>query len=83
MTTRAQNEIKFKNWDVRPGGGRIYHLDVYGRWGWRTRYCQDVDALEATLRFWQEIYDDKGNLVEVHDKYPVDYRTPESVRYLT
>jgi len=25
-----------------------------------------------TLRFWQEIYDDQGKLVEVHEKYPVD-----------
>jgi len=31
-----------------------------------------VDANETTLRFWQEIYDDQGNLVEVHEKYPVD-----------
>ncbi len=24
------------------------------------------------MRFWQEIYDDRGTLVEVHVKYPVD-----------
>jgi hypothetical protein len=23
-------------------------------------------------RFWQEIYDERGRLVEVHEKYPVD-----------
>ena len=27
---------------------------------------------EATLLSWQEIYDDQGNLVEIHEKYPVD-----------
>jgi hypothetical protein len=24
------------------------------------------------VRFWQEIYDDHGILVEVHEKYPLD-----------
>jgi len=24
------------------------------------------------LKFYQEIYDERGNLVEVHEKYPVD-----------
>ena len=27
---------------------------------------------EITVRFWQEIYDDQGTLVEIHEKYPVD-----------
>jgi len=40
--------------------------------GWRARYCKDVDAQEATIRFWQEIFDDQGNLVEVHENFPVD-----------
>jgi hypothetical protein len=31
-----------------------------------------VDASEFTLRFYQEIYDNSGQLVEVHEKYPVD-----------
>jgi hypothetical protein len=71
MTTRAQNEKKFRNWDDLPGGGRIYRLDV-GRLGWRARYSKEVDALETTVRFWQEIYDEGGNLIEVHEKYPLD-----------
>jgi cobyrinic acid a,c-diamide synthase len=33
---------------------------------------KDVDAQEVTLRFWQEIYDEQSNLVEVHEKVPVD-----------
>ena len=36
------------------------------------RYVKLVDAEETTLRFWQEIYDEQGQLVEIHDKYPVD-----------
>jgi hypothetical protein len=31
-----------------------------------------VDAAEATVRFWQEIYDDRGKLAEIHEKFPVD-----------
>ena len=38
----------------------------------RARYCKEVDMVETTIRFWQEIYDEQGNLVEVHEKYPVD-----------
>lgn len=72
MSTRAQNEGKFGQWDELPGGGRRYRLDVPGRQGWSARYLKEVDASETTLRFWQEIYDDQSRLVEVHEKYPVD-----------
>jgi len=33
----------------------------------------EVDADEVTVRFYQEIYDGTGKLVEVHHKYPVDH----------
>ena len=72
MNTRAQNEKKFGNWDDLPDGGRRYWLDVIGRLGWRARYVKEVDAQETTVRFGQEIYDEQGKLVEVHEKYPVD-----------
>lgn len=72
MSTRAQNEKKFGQWNELPGGGRRYRLDVPGKQGWRARYVKDVDADEATMRFWQEIYDDHGKLVETHEKFPVD-----------
>jgi len=72
VSTRALNEKKFGQWDTLPGGGRRYRLDVTGRLGWLARYCKEVDAREATLRFWQEIYDDQGRLVETHEKFPVD-----------
>ncbi len=72
MTTRRQNERKFPNWVDLPNGGRRYWLDVAGRLGWRARYVKEVDANEQTISFRQEIYDDQGNLVEIHEKYPVD-----------
>jgi len=72
MGTRSQNERKFGNWDELRGGGRRYWLDVSGRLGWRARYVKEVDEKETTLRFWQEIYDEAGRLIEIHERYPVD-----------
>jgi hypothetical protein len=69
--TRAQNEKKFSHWHEMPGGGRLYRLDVVGRSGWLARYMKEVDANETTVRFWQEIYDGQGNLVETHENFPV------------
>ena len=28
--------------------------------------------MEETVAFYQEIFDGKGNLVEIHEKFPVD-----------
>jgi hypothetical protein len=72
VSTRAQNEKKFGRWDELPGGGRRYWLDVAGRLGWRARYLKEVSGDEMTVRFWQEIYDASGKLVETHEKFPVD-----------
>jgi hypothetical protein len=72
MSSRIQNEKKFGQWDELPGGGRRYRLDAPGRLGWLARYFKEVDASETTLRFWQEIRDDTGKLVEIHEKFPVD-----------
>ncbi|HEY2330115.1 MAG TPA: hypothetical protein VGI63_09930 [Verrucomicrobiae bacterium] len=33
---------------------------------------KEVDANELTVKLWQEIYDEQGKLVEVHEKFPVD-----------
>jgi hypothetical protein len=33
---------------------------------------KDVDAEENTVAFYQEIRDDAGEIVEVHEKFPVD-----------
>jgi hypothetical protein len=72
MSTRQQNERKFTGWQDLPKGGRRYWLEIAGRNGWRARYQKEVDANEHTVRFWQEIFDDHGRLVERHEKYPVD-----------
>ena len=72
MASREQNERKFADWRELTGGGRCYWLDVAGHHGWRARYLKEVDADENTVRFWQEIYDDTGVLVEIHHKFPVD-----------
>ena len=72
MGTRAQNESTFGQWVELPGGRRRYQLDVRGKLGWMARYLKEVDANELTLRFWQEIYDGQGKLVEIHEKFPVD-----------
>ena len=72
MSTRVQNEKKFGQWKELAGGGRCYRLDVSGKLGWSASYFKEVDANEMTLRFWQEIYDDTGKLVERHEKFPLD-----------
>jgi len=69
---RMRNERKFGNWIELPDGGRRYWYDVLGRKGWRARYVKEVDAEENTVRFWQEIYDERGRLIEVHENFPVD-----------
>ena len=72
MSTRSQNEKKFGQWEEVADGGRRYRLEVAGRLGWLARYLKEVDANEMTVRFWQEIYDEAGKLVETHEKSPVD-----------
>jgi hypothetical protein len=72
LSTRLQNERKFGPWEELSSGGRRYWFEIAGRHGWKARYVKEVDGSETTVRFWQEIYDDHGILVEVHEKYPLD-----------
>lgn len=72
MASREQNEKTFPQWTESADGGRRYWLDIPGHHGWQARYLKTVDANENTLRFWQEIYDESGKLVEIHEKFPVD-----------
>ena len=72
MSTRQQNERKFGTWQELPRGGRRYWYEVVGRQGWKTRYVKEVDAAEKIVKFWQEVYDGSGQMVEIHEKYPVD-----------
>lgn len=55
-----------------PNGGRNYRREFGGRSGGSARYFKEVDAGEQTVHFWQEIYNDKGTLIAIHDKFPVD-----------
>jgi len=72
MGTRETNERKFGNWETLPGGGRRYWYEVLGRTRWRARYVKEVDVYERTLSFWQEIYNERGQVVERHLKFPED-----------
>ncbi|MBW1696981.1 MAG: hypothetical protein JRH18_18220 [Deltaproteobacteria bacterium] len=69
---QKENERKFDRWEELSDGGRRYYLELQGRYGWKARYIKEVDVLETTVKFYQEIYDEHGQLVEVHQKYPVD-----------
>lgn len=72
MSTRTENERKFPNWEELPDNGRRYWLDVVGRLGWRARYVKIVDSGEKTVLFFQEIFNEQGVLVEIHEKFPLD-----------
>ncbi len=72
IAKRQKNQRTFGNWRDRPGGGRLYSYEVKGRSGWLARYVKEVDAEEATVRFYQEVFDGDGRLREVHHKFPVD-----------
>jgi len=72
MATREQNERKFVQWRELENGERVDWLDVAGHHGWSARYLKQVDAEENTLRYWQEIFDETGRLIEIHEKFPVD-----------
>jgi hypothetical protein len=69
---RRYNEKKFGSWEELPGGGRRYWLEVIGRSGWKAKHVKEVDDEERTIRFYQEIYNDQGELIEIHEKYPID-----------
>ncbi len=72
ITKRKENEKKFPNWDNLTEGSRIYWFEIEGRLGWKAKYIKTVDSEEVTLTFRQEIYNELGILVEVHEKYPID-----------
>ncbi len=72
MATRKENERAFSNWETLADGKRRYWRQrPGGDFGW-CRYVKIVDENEKTISFVQEIYDDNGVLIEVHQKYPSD-----------
>ena len=72
MIKRERNERDYPNWESLPNGGRRYWKDVAGKVKNFARYVKIVDADEITIQFVQEIYDDTGQLIARHQKYPVD-----------
>ena len=68
---QIENEKKFGNFETT-NYGRKYFFDVIGKHGWKARYVKEVDKEENTLKFYQEIYNEKNELVEIHEKYPID-----------
>lgn len=72
MASRKENERTYPSWEELPDGGRRYWREREGGdFGW-CRYVKIVDEHEVTISFVQEIYDDEGNLIEIHQKYPID-----------
>jgi len=69
---RIQNERKFPHSVEMPGGGRKYWFEITGKSGWKAMYVKEVNASEETMRFYQEIYNERGILVEIHEKFPID-----------
>ena len=71
LVKRKQNEKEFENWTETPIGGR-YWFDVTGRNRDKARYVKEVDSSEITIAFWQEIFDEYGTMIEIHEKFPID-----------
>ena len=69
---RKDNESKFDFWKEAENGNRIYWFEIKGKYDWKAKYVKEVDAEERTISFYQEIYNEKNELVEVHYKYPED-----------
>lgn len=69
---RRRNERQFDQWEPIENGGRRYRQKVLGHFGWKAIYFKEVDDQERTIRFWQEIYNEEGMLMEIHEKYPFD-----------
>lgn len=61
---RLINEKEFDKWIEKTDGGRIYSFEIQGKYGWISKYLKETDSNEVTLKFWQEIYDEKQNLRE-------------------
>ena len=68
---RRQNETKFGVWEELSTGGRRYWYEVKSRSGWKARYVKEVDEDERTEKFYQEIYDEEGNLWKFMKSIPL------------
>jgi hypothetical protein len=69
---KSINEKKFTSWEDLSDGGRRYWLDIIGKNGWKARYIKEVNPDEEAMKFYQEIYNEKEELIEIHEKFPED-----------
>ena len=71
---RKQNEKEYLNWSVTQTGGRIYWKEIESsdKSGKKARYEKEVDISEQTILFVQKIFDRNGNMIEIHEKFPID-----------
>ena len=53
MNKRAENERKFKKWEDRGDGSRIYSYTGFGKNNWYAKYVKIVNSDEDTLTFRQ------------------------------
>ena len=72
MASRSANEKKYKQWEEKADGSRIYTRKVLGQQSWFALYVKETDANENTISLRQEIYNEKTELVEIHSKDPED-----------
>jgi hypothetical protein len=72
VASRKRNERRFPTWEDLPDGGRRYYEVKKGKIAGYARYVKTVDADETTVSIVQEVYDDSGRLIALHQKYPVD-----------
>lgn len=71
---RRKNEKEYSTWTELENGGRVYVKtisagDTSGR---IAQYEKTVNKDEKTISFVQKIIDKDGNLLEVHEKFPID-----------
>jgi hypothetical protein len=45
---------------------------VEGQYGWYALYVKQVDYNEKIIPLLQEIYNEQMELVEMHEKFPID-----------
>ncbi|MDX1939902.1 MAG: hypothetical protein SFU99_05075 [Saprospiraceae bacterium] len=71
---RKQNEKEYPNWTELEDGKRLYwkEIDAGDKSGKKARYEKIVDSEEQTVSFVQKIFDNIGNLTEIHEKFPID-----------
>ena len=69
---RQKNESEYDIWIESKNGNRIYSFEIIGKLGWKAKYLKEVNSSEITIRFWQEVFDEKNILREIHEKYPLD-----------